>query len=394
MAKRNSLRKKNKQNLFEGVDKVLLSLILGFLLFGIVMIYNSTAIYAQGALGNAYQLVFLQIGWIALGFIGMVFFSKIDLDLLKKASLPIFIFSLIFLAVLAMVSTFSSCNNNFIFSPCINGAHRWFYLNPSPLPEIPFLGVLGFQPSEFAKLALVIYMSVILEKTIKNKENPFSIFLIVTGLVSFLVLLQPNMSTSALMFLIGVSIYFAAGKNLTPLLITVPTLGIAGVGFILSSTYRRARLLTLLNPGESGDLSLGYHIKQIQIALGSGGFWGLGFGQSRQKFKYLPEVSADSIFAIIGEEFGFVGTAVFVLLFSYLIYRGYLVAKNSSSLLGRLLAVGITTWFAGQFFINIAAMTRIIPLTGVPLPLVSYGGSSMIFSLMGMGILLNVSRDS
>ncbi len=392
MSTRRVIRKKKKQKIFQEVDKVLLSLIFGFLLFGIVMIYNSTAIYAQDDLGNAYQLVFLQIGWIVLGFFGMLFFSKINLEFLKKISLPLFLIAVFFLSILALVSVTTSCSTNFIFSPCINGAHRWFYLNPSPLPAIPLLGVLGFQPSEFAKFALIIYLSVILDKTLSKKEDPFSIFLIITGLVSLLILLQPNMSTSALLFIIGISIYFAAGKNLTPLIVTIPILGISGIGFILSSAYRRARLLTLLSPGDSGELSLGYHIKQIQIALGSGGFFGLGFGQSRQKFKYLPEVSADSIFAIVGEEFGFIGTSLFVILFSYLIYKGYSIAKNSPDLLGRLLAVGVTTWFAGQFFINIAAMTRLIPLTGVPLPLVSYGGSSMIFSLMGMGILLNVSK--
>lgn len=389
---RKKIKPTKRKRMFEGVDKVLLSLIIGFLIFGVVMIYNSTAIYAQGALGSAYKLVFLQIGWIVLGILGMAFFSNIDLEVLKKFSLPVFLISLGVLFILAAVNVFTSCTTDFVFSPCINGAHRWFYLNPPPFPAIPFIGVLGFQPSEFAKLALVIYLSVILDKTIETKENPFPVFIIITGLVSFLILLQPNMSTSALLFLIGMSIYFAAGKNLVPLIVSIPVIGIGGIGFILSSVYRRARLLTMLSPGESGDLSLGYHIKQILIALGSGGLFGVGFGQSRQKFKYLPEVSADSIFAIIGEEFGFIGTALFVLLFSYLVYRGYSIAKNADTMLERLIAVGVTTWFAGQFFINIAAMTTIIPLTGVPLPLVSYGGSSMVFSLLGLGLLLNVSK--
>ena len=199
------------------------------------------------------------------------------------------------------------------------------------------------------------------------------------------------MSTAALIFLIGLAMYFVSGAKLLPLLVSLPVLVVTGIGFILSSSYRRDRLLTFLNPGESGELSLGYHIKQIQIALGSGGWFGLGFGQSRQKFQYLPEVASDSIFAIIGEEFGFIGTTMFVVLFSYFIFKGFTIAKESTNLLGRLLATGVTTWVAFQFFINVAAMTRIIPLTGVPLPLVSYGGSSLVFSLMGLGILANIS---
>jgi cell division protein FtsW len=168
---------------------------------------------------------------------------------------------------------------------------------------------------------------------------------------------------------------------------------VAAIVFIFSSEYRRSRLTTFINP-DSGDLSFGYHIKQIQIALGSGGFWGVGFGQSRQKFSYLPEVAGDSIFAIIGEELGFIGTTAFVLVFSYLIYKCYSVAKDTDDLYSRMIVVGVTTWIAGQFFVNLAAMLRIIPLTGVPLPLVSYGGSSLVFSLMGLGLIAKVSAEN
>jgi cell division protein FtsW len=188
--------------------------------------------------------------------------------------------------------------------------------------------------------------------------------------------------------------FFVSGASLKPLFALLPFLFLSGVGFILSSDYRKARLLTFLNPTESGDLSLGYHIKQIQIALGSGGWFGLGFGQSRQKFQYLPEVASDSIFAVIGEEFGFIGATLFILLFSFFIYKGIQIAKDTPSLLGKLLATGVTTWMAAQFFVNVAAMIHIIPLTGIPLPLVSYGGSSLVFSLMGLGLLANISARS
>jgi cell division protein FtsW len=152
--------------------------------------------------------------------------------------------------------------------------------------------------------------------------------------------------------------------------------------------------MTLLGGNVETELSSGYHIKQILLALGSGGFWGVGFGQSKQKFNYVPEVASDSIFAIIGEEFGFIGTTLVMVAFIYLIYKGFSIAKNSKDLPGRLLAVGISSWIGLQLFVNVAAMTKIIPLTGVPIPLISYGGSSMLFSMMALGILANIDRQS
>lgn len=374
-------------------DKYLLFLVGLFLLFGLIMIYSATSIYSQGNLGSAFKLVILQLGWIVIGLVGFLALLKTNYKKIRNFAFPVFLTSLIFLLILAGVSLFGSCESSgFIFTPCINGAYRWFYINPPPLPEIPLLGVLGFQPSEFAKFAVLIYLAVILEKNIKQKESPFLVFVVVSGIVALLIFMQPNLSTALLLLAIGLTMYFVSGADLVPFFITLPAVLVSSLGLILTSDYRRQRLLTFLNPNKTGDLSLGYHIKQIQIAFGSGGLWGLGFGQSRQKFKYLPEVAADSIFAIIGEELGFIGTFVFVIFFALLIYRGFYIAKNSKDLLGRLFATGVTTWLAAQFFVNIAAMLKIIPLTGVPLPLVSYGGSSMVFSLMGLGILANVSK--
>ena len=351
--RRSKIREKTRKDDYsiKDVDRSFLTLLVALLLFGVVMIYNATGVYSQGTFGGAYRFALLQASWLAIGLLGFYVFFKLNLDSLRRLSLPLFGVALLFLIVLSLASIFTKCESSgFIFAPCVNGAHRWLYVNPPPLPQIPLLGVLGFQPSEFAKLALIIYLGVMLDKIIRNKESPF--------------------------------------------IVSLPVLFTLGVGFILSSDYRRTRLLTFLNPGASGDLSIGYHIRQIQIALGSGGLWGLGFGQSRQKFQYLPEVAADSIFAIIGEELGFIGTTVFILIFSFFIYKGFMLARNSPTLLGRLLATGITTWVAAQFFVNVAAMTRLIPLTGVPLPLVSYGGSSLVFSLMGLGLLANISARS
>jgi cell division protein FtsW len=152
------------------------------------------------------------------------------------------------------------------------------------------------------------------------------------------------------------------------------------------------RLKVLISGGDDTESS--YHSRQALVALGSGGFWGVGFGQSKQKYQYLPEVASDSIFAIIGEEFGFIGTVAVIIVYSILISKGFKIAKGSDDLLGKLLASGITSWLGIQFLINIASMTKLIPLTGVPIPLISYGGSSMLFSMIGLGILSSIQKVS
>ncbi|MFA6982095.1 MAG: FtsW/RodA/SpoVE family cell cycle protein [Patescibacteria group bacterium] len=381
------------------VDKTLLLYIFGLLIFGVVMIYDATVAVAQSNFGGPYKFLFHHLAWVLLGLLGFFFFMNYNYKHLGKISYFLFFLSLLLLLVPAIIGFFDivgvlNCEKSLSFVPCVNGAYRWVYLNPPPFPEIPFLGVLGFQPAEFAKLALVIYLSVQIGIKAKEKMTPFWLFLVATGIVSFLVLLQPNMSTAVLIFLIGVFIYFSSGLTLYPLMATLPMIGILGGGAVLSSPYRRQRLLTLIGMSEGDDLSLGYHIRQILIALGSGGLLGVGFGQSRQKYQYLPEVSADSIFAIIGEELGFIGTTALVVLFGFFIIKGFDIAKNAPDLPGKMLAVGITSWIGLQFFINVAAMTKLIPLTGIPIPLISYGGSSTVFSLMGLGILANVSRYS
>ena len=200
------------------------------------------------------------------------------------------------------------------------------------------------------------------------------------------------MSTAAMVFALGTIIYFVSGAPIKPLLILIPVVTLLVAGVILISPYRRQRLITLLS-GSDEDTS-SYHIKQALVALGSGGITGVGLGQSKQKFQYLPEVASDSIFAIIGEELGFIGTSFLVLAFLYFVYLGFLISRDAPDLLGKLLGIGVSSWIGIQFFINVAAMTKIIPLTGVPIPLISYGGSSMVFSLMGLGILANISKQS
>jgi len=375
------------------IGKSLLILILSLLLFGLIIISNSTVVSSNNLYGFPYRFALLQLSWIVLGMIGFWIFYHFDYHKLEKASLPLFIISTTFLLTLGIVGILS-CDISPSFSPCINGANRWLYLNPSPLPKIPFLGVLGFQPAEFTKLSLILFLSFGINKYINSKKNPFWFYLISTGICSFLVLLQPNMSTAAMLFLIGTSMYFSSGVSLKEFFIAIPITMISLLLAIFISPYRRARFLTLLGGDASSDLSSGYHIKQVLLSLGSGGILGVGFGQSKQKFYYLPEVASDSIFAVIGEEFGFIGTTAVVIAFAFLVFLGLRVAKSAKDTSGKLISVGVTSWIGFQFFINVAAMTKIIPLTGVPIPLISYGGSSILFLLVSLGILCNIEKQN
>lgn len=371
--------------------KIFLGMIFAFLVFGLLMIANSTVISSKNLYGDPYKFVFLQLGWVLIGLIGFFLLYNFDYKRLYGFAYALLVVNIVFLLFLGVVGLFP-CNENFTLAPCINGANRWLYINPPPLPELPFLGVVGFQPGELAKISIILYLAVQLSKNIKKKEELFWVYFIVSGLLSGLILLQPNMSTAAMVFALGTIIYFVSGAPIKPLLVLIPVVVLLLAGVILTSPYRRQRLMTLLS-GSDEDTS-SYHIKQALVALGSGGITGVGLGQSKQKFQYLPEVASDSIFAIIGEELGFIGTSLLVLAFLYFVYLGFLISRDAPDLLGKLLGIGVSSWIGIQFFINVAAMTKIIPLTGVPIPLISYGGSSMVFSLMGLGVLANISKNS
>lgn len=380
----------------------LLITIFSLLGFGVLFIANSTVISSENLYGSPYRFAILQLAWIVLGLGGFILFYFIDYKKLEKFSVMFFYISLLFLFILAVISFFP-CNDKGSFTPCINGANRWLYLNPEPMPKIPFIGVLGFQPGELVKLSLILFLAFKLgrevkkEKTLsrsKSIEKSFWIYAVASGLAAGFVLLQPNMSTAAMLFILGTIIYFASGASLKELFVLIPSLFVLAILSIFTSPYRRARFMTLLDPKADIELSSGYHIKQVLLALGSGGLWGVGFGQSKQKFNYLPEVASDSIFAIIGEEFGFIGTTLVMMAFIYLIYKGFSIAKDTNDISGKLIAVGVSSWIGLQFFVNVAAMTKILPLTGVPIPLISYGGSSMLFSMMALGILANINNQA
>lgn len=390
------MRKKTSRKKYSD-SKSFVFLVLAFLAFGLLMIADSTSISSNNLYGDPYRFVFLQATWAAVGLVFFYIFYHLDYRSLMRISRSLFIFNLLALVALAIIGLMP-CSTSISFSPCVNGANRWLYLNPSPLPAVPFLGVLGFQPGELAKLSVILYLSSQLslimqkDKSAKDKK-PFETYLKITTLLAGLIIFQPNMSTAAMVFTLGTVVYFVSGAPLKPVLITIPIFLLLAVLVIVSSPYRMSRLKALMSGDEEGSES-SYHVKQALVALGSGGFFGVGFGQSKQKYQYLPEVASDSIFAIIGEEFGFIGTVLVISAYGYFIYKGFRIAKKSEDLFGKLVSIGISSWLGIQFFINIASMTKLIPMTGVPIPLISYGGSSMLFSLIGLGILANIQKNS
>lgn len=276
-----------------------------------------------------------------------------------------------------------------IFVPSLGvefgGAKRW----------LNFKSFL-FQPSEIAKLTFIIYLAAWASKKgkeIKNFQEGTIPFLISVGIVGGLILLERDLGTVGILTLTALFIFFAAGVKISHfLLIILVGLGALGAA-IIAAPYRFARLKTLLNPNINIQ-GASYQINQSLIALGSGGIFGLGLGNSRQKWNFLPQVSKDSIGAIIGEELGFLGLLFLIILFLIFVFRGLKIAKNAPDNFGRLMAIGISSWLTLQAFINLAAISGLIPLTGVPLPFVSYGGTAMAVSLTAVGILLNISKST
>jgi cell division protein FtsW len=237
-----------------------------------------------------------------------------------------------------------------------------------------------------AKLSLLIYLAAWLEK-----NRPFWQFGLILAVFLGLIMLQPDLGTALVLVTAAVLVFYASGAPLKVLLLLTVVGLSAGFGLIMSSAYRRERLMTFLNPMHD-PLGSSYHMRQALIAIGSGGFWGLGLGESRQKYQFLPEVTTDSIFAVIAEEIGFVGGGLLIAALLIVIIHGMNIARLAPDRFSGLLATGITSWLAVQMFINLAAMLAILPLTGVPLPFISYGGSSLIMSLAGIGLLVNISR--
>lgn len=336
--------------------------------FGVLMVYEASSVPAFRDFGDKYYFLRDQTKWLILGGVVLSFTCFFDYHHFYKLALPFLILTLILLGGVFIPG----------FGIKALGAYRWL--------DFRFFIL---QPGELAKLALVIYLAAWFSSPEKGRLLAF-LFLI--GIVGGLVILEPDMGTMTILIGIALVMYFISGAALSHFLFFLPASLIAGWFLVKIEPYRFRRVLTFFRR-ETDPLGISYHIHQILIALGSGGFWGLGLGKSRQKYEYLPEAMTDSIFAIIGEELGFLGGGVLILLFSFLIWRGFKIARSAPDRFGQLLAVGIISWLAIQISINLSAQVVLIPLTGVPLPFISYGGSSLVLSFGAIGILLNISKQ-
>ena len=353
---------------FHSPDPYLILATLMLVIFGLVMVSSASVVESYQVTGSNTYYFWRQaiIAGVGLGF--WYFLQKIDYHQYRLIATSLLLLSIILLVL--------------VFVPGLGieagGSHRWIGV-----------GDLTLQVTEVMKLGLIVYLAYWFERKGPKITNFYYTFL-----PFILIMAEPDMGTTMVVASIGMTMYFSAGgswQHITSIIVVGSLLVWA---MILAAPYRLARLLTFLNPGND-PLGAGYHINQALIALGSGGLFGFGFGKSRQKFNFLPEASSDSIFAIIGEELGFIGVVLLVLLpFTIFIWRGLQIAKRAPDTFGRLLAVGITAWIGFQTIINIGSIIGLIPLTGVPLPFISHGGTSLVFILIASGILLNISRQT
>jgi cell division protein FtsW len=355
-------------------DFAILASAIALTVIGLIFVYSSSFAIALSEFGDVNYFLFRQAGAVILGVIAMIICMNFDYHRLRVLS-PI----LMLAAVLSLTAVL------FIGSDAY-GARRWIGLGPLP----------PFQPSEFTKLALIIYISAWLasnRRDLKSFALGFMPFITAVGVVAALILMEPDTGTAAVIVMTTVALFFLAGGSVTHVMTLVGIGVVAGLLLILAEGYRAERVFAFTS-AEDDPSGLGFQTLQLLIALGSGGVEGLGLGVSRQKFFYIPGAHTDGIFAIIGEETGFIGAVVVLALFAYLVYRGFRVAMKAHDEFGTYLAMGIVCWIAFQTLINIGGITRSIPLTGIPLPFVSYGGSSLIMVLAAVGVLLNVSRYS
>jgi cell division protein FtsW len=341
---------------------------------GIGMVYSSSFVVAQNEFGNGAYFLIRHAIFVAIGLVGLAVVARLDYHRLQGVAFPFYVVSLILLGIVLIPG----------LGTASYGASRWLTLGPLPT----------LQPSELAKLAVVIYLATWIARVGGDIHRltfgtiPFAIIL---SLSAVLVLRGPDLGTTVVLVLTAASVFFMAGANLLHALLGVVLCCVILFNVVLSSGYKVDRIQAFLNPWADPS-GVGWHTTQALIALGSGGFSGLGLGDSRQKYYYVPNAHTDSIFAIIGEEIGFIGTLMVVAMFLLIAWRGLTIAMVARDVLGRALAAGATLLIVWQGLINMAVVSHLVPNTGVPLPLVSYGGNATIVSLVAVGLVLSVSR--
>lgn len=350
-------------------DAVLIIIIAVLIVFGLIMLSSASSVIAYSQYGSSYYFFTHQLSRLVLGLIIFWFFFQKDYRCWKKYSIWFLIGSIALLIL--------------VFIPGLGSVHgksqSWIDIGYS------------LQPSELVKLSFLFYLSAWLANRkakldkISQGIGPFIAVLIA---IAFLMLLQPDLGTLSIITLTALIVYFVGGGKIWHLFVITIIGALLFSAVILSNEYQLNRFKCVFN----SDSDSCYQINQSLIAVGSGGLFGRGFGQSRQKFMYLPEVSGDSIFAIIGEELGLIAGSLLIMTYILLFYRGILIAKRAPDDFGRILAIGISSWIIVQVIINIGGMINLIPMTGVPLPFISYGGSALVSVLAAMGVLANISK--
>jgi len=354
-------------------DFVMMFTVLVLLCFGIIMVFSSSSVWAYYVHKDSLYFLKRQLVAAFLGLAAMVYFMNYDYWRIKKYEKTILLVMYVLLVAVLIPG----------IGMKINEARRWIGV-----------GSFSVQPSEIAKLGMVVYLSCTLERKqddIKNFFKGMVPVLLVTALTCGLIVIEPHLSAAVLIGMLSMVMLFVAGASIPQMLFLSLAGVILVVALIIAEPYRMVRLMSFVNPWE--DIrGKGYNIVQSLYALGAGGLLGVGLGKSRQKFFYLPEPQTDFIFAIIGEELGFLGALFVIFMFSLFIWRGYRAALHAPDLFGKFMATGITSLIALQFLIHIAVVTASMPVTGMPLPFISYGGSSLSITLAGIGILLNITR--
>lgn len=358
------------------VDCFLLIVVSLLCIIGVLAIFSAGAPFGYID-DNAppYGWAMNQLKWLGLGVLFLFFASRLNYHFYKRFDRIVILFVILSLLL--------------VFVPKlgrqIRGVHRW----------ITF-GSFQIQPSELAKLGIIIYLSCSL---VRKKDRIISFiggflpYLIIISLIFLLVMIEPDLGSALIIAGVGFVLIYAGGAKISHMLY-VAALGILPVYFSISKIgYRKNRIIAFLNP-ESDPLGIGFQPLHLKMSIGAGGLWGMGSGKGNEKLFYLPTPHTDSIFAVIGEEFGFIGTSLIVLLFLIFTWRGLKIAKRAPDELGKLLAIGLTCLISGQALINMGVATVILPTTGSALPFISYGGSSLLTSLVAIGILLNISKQS
>ena len=354
-------------------DYLLLTTVLVLAVIGLIAVYSSSYALGEAQFDDPNYFVKRQGAFLVVGIVVMFVTIRFPYHLLRGLSPLLMLFSLVGLMAVLLIGHES------------NGAQRWISLGG---------GIPPIQPSEFAKFAVLVYMAAWLSakgEVIHDVSLGVLPFVGMVGLIGALIMAQPDLGTAIMVAAITGTLFFVAGARLFHVMVLAATGMFATLVLILTGGYRMDRITAFLD-AESDPTGVGFHAIQLLVAFGSGGFTGLGLGVSRQKFFYVPGSHTDGILAIIGEELGYIGVSVVMLLFLVMLVRILLVARRADTQFGSLIAMGIWAWIAFQMLINVGGVLRLMPLTGIPLPFVSYGGTALLTLFFAMGVLLGVSR--